>query len=54
MIAPVVVFILLGLLAIEGLALVVTEVRLARRESAYWDAKANRPALYDWAKELDL
>ena len=23
-------------------------------EQAHWDAKANRPPLYDWAKELDL
>ena len=30
------------------------QLRDVRAEAAYWEAKRNRPELYDWAKELDL
>jgi hypothetical protein len=49
-----VVFVVVVLLALEGLVFVVTEVWRARSETAYWDARASRPELYDWAREFDL
>lgn len=47
--------VLVGLFSL-GLGFQVLLRRQGRTEAeqAYWDAKANRPALYDWAKELDL
>lgn len=44
----------LVLFALEGLVLAAGQLRRTRDEAAYWDARANRPDLYDWAKELDL
>lgn len=54
MIAPIVVLVLFLLLAAEGLVVLINEVVRNRREAAYWDARANRPELYDWSREFDL
>jgi hypothetical protein len=54
MIPAVVVLVLLILLALENLVFVIGQLGRNRREAAYWDARANRPDLYDWARELDL
>lgn len=54
MIAQAVVVVVFLLLALEGLVFLATEVWRAREETRYWDARANRPPLYDWAKDFDL
>lgn len=54
MVAPAVFLVILALFALEGLVILVDAIHSARAEAAYWDARANRPELYDWAKELDL
>lgn len=54
MIAPAVALVVFALLFLEALVLVIDQVRRARDEAAYWDARARRPEQYDWAKELDL
>lgn len=54
MIVPGVVLVILLLLLLEGVVFVVDELVRNRREAAYWDARANRPDLYDWSRELDL
>lgn len=47
-----VVFVVFFLLALEGLVFLATEVWRAREETRYWDARANRPVLYDWEKDF--
>lgn len=54
MVAPTAMFILLALLAVEGLVLWVDQLHRTRREAAYWHQRDNRPSLYDWQNELDL
>ena len=54
MVAPAVVVAFLLLVATAGLVLVLSDLHRARQEAAYWDARATRTELYDWAEELDL
>jgi len=46
--------VLLLLLAGEAVLLWAGELHRRRDERDYWTARASRPDLYDWAKELDL
>ena len=52
MIAPAVLFVVLALFAAEAAYLWVSQLRRVRAEAAYWDARANRPELYDWERDL--
>jgi len=45
---------LLVLAAFEAVYLWIGRLDRIRAEAAYWHASDTRPALYDWAKELDL
>lgn len=54
MILPVIALLLLVLLLAEAAVLATVSHRDVARERAYWDARNDRPDLYDWAKELDL
>jgi hypothetical protein len=53
MVAPAVMLVLVLLLAVEGLVLWAGQLHKVRSEAAYWHAVETRPALYDWAKDLD-